>query len=48
MNKPISEPTLKELRLTNILSFGPETESIPLGPLNVLIGPNGSVSDVFA
>jgi predicted ATPase len=36
------EPILKELRLTNILSFGPETESIPLGPLNVLIGPNGS------
>ena len=33
---------MKELRLTNILSFGPETESIPFGPLNVLIGPNGS------
>jgi len=38
----MNEPILKELRLTNILSFGPETESIPLGPLNVLIGPNGS------
>lgn len=42
MDDPVSLPVLKELRLTNILSFGPETESIPLGPLNVLIGPNGS------
>lgn len=38
----MNEPILKELRLTNILSFGPDTESIPFGPLNVLIGPNGS------
>ena len=36
------EPVLKELRLRNVLSFGPDTEPIPLGPLNVLIGPNGS------
>ncbi len=32
----------KEIKLTNILSFGDEGETIPLGPLNVLIGPNGS------
>lgn len=38
----MNEPLLKELHLTNFLSFGPETEPIPLGPLNVLIGPNGS------
>lgn len=33
---------ISELKLTNLLSFGPEGETIPLGPLNVLIGPNGS------
>lgn len=33
---------LHSIRPRGILSFGPETESIPLGPLNVLIGPNGS------
>jgi len=42
MNEPVFKAILKELRLTNILSFGPETESISFGPLNVLIGPNGS------
>jgi predicted ATPase len=38
----MGKPLLKELDLKNLLSFGPETESIPLKPLNVLIGPNGS------
>jgi len=38
---------LKELHLTNLLSFGPDTEPIPLGPLNVLIGPNGSGKSNF-
>ncbi len=38
----VNEPILKEIHLRNILSFGPDTEPIPLGPLNVLIGPNGS------
>ncbi len=33
---------LREIRLTNLLSFGPETEALPLESLNVLIGPNGS------
>jgi predicted ATPase len=28
--------------LRNILSFGPDTPSLPLGNLNVLVGPNGS------
>ncbi len=32
---------LRSLQLTNILSFGPESEPISFGPLNVLIGPNG-------
>jgi predicted ATPase len=33
---------LHTLRLTNILSYGPEGVEIDLLPLNVLIGPNGS------
>jgi predicted ATPase len=38
----MNEPLLIELVLRNLLSFGPDTEPIPLMPLNVLIGPNGS------
>src|SRR4051812_15719401 len=33
---------LKEIRLANLLSYGPEGVSISLEPLNVLIGPNAS------
>lgn len=33
---------LRSLKLTNLLSFGPDSPPIELGPLNVLIGPNGS------
>lgn len=33
---------LKEIRLTNLLSFDPDTPVFPLRPLNVLIGPNGA------
>src|SRR5437870_437123 len=33
---------LRELRLRNLLSFGPESEALSLERLNVLIGPNGS------
>ena len=35
-------PCLKQIALENILSFGPDTEPIELGRLNVLVGPNGS------
>jgi predicted ATPase len=38
----MKEPLLTELNLKNLLSFGPDTEPIPLRSLNVLIGPNGS------
>ena len=38
---------IKSLRITNLLSFGPEAESLPLGRLNVLIGPNGSGKSNF-
>jgi len=43
----MKEPVLKEVRLRNILSFGPETQVIPLKSLNVLIGPNGSGKSNF-
>jgi predicted ATPase len=38
---------LHSLRLTNVLSFGPDTEPFGLRPLNVLIGPNGSGKSNF-
>jgi predicted ATPase len=40
-------PFLKSLRLDGFLSFAPESESIGLTPLNVLIGPNGSGKSNF-
>jgi len=33
---------LKSIRLTNFLSYGPDTLEIPLSNLNVIVGPNGS------
>ncbi len=33
---------LREIRMTNLLSFGPEAEALPLERLNVFIGPNGA------
>jgi len=33
---------IKELTLQGILSFGPNTPSLEMRPLNVLVGPNGS------
>jgi predicted ATPase len=33
---------IKQLRLTNLLSFGANSEPLELGNLNVVIGPNGS------
>lgn len=38
---------IKQVRISNLLSFGPTTEPILLGPLNVLIGPNGSGKSNF-
>lgn len=38
---------LRELTPCNLLSFGPDTEPIPLKALNVLIGPNGSGKSNF-
>ena len=33
---------IQSIRLQNILSYGPDTRALSLGPLNVLIGPNAS------
>jgi predicted ATPase len=38
---------IKSLRLRNFLSFGPNSEAVPLGPLNILIGRNGSGKSNF-
>ena len=33
---------LRRITLQNLLSFGPDETTLELGPLNVVIGPNGS------
>lgn len=38
---------LKSVRINNLLSFGSDTESVPLTKLNLLIGPNGSGKSNF-
>lgn len=38
---------LEELKLTNLLSFGQDSQPVSLGPLNVLIGANGSGKSNF-
>lgn len=38
---------IERLHLTNLLSYGPDSEAVELGPLNVLIGPNGSGKSNF-
>jgi predicted ATPase len=40
-------PFLREITSRNLLSFGPEAQSIALEQLNVLIGPNGSGKSNF-
>jgi len=35
-------PLIQSLHLTGLLSYGPNSEPVELGPLNVLIGPNAS------
>ena len=38
---------IERLKLTNLLSFGPDSSALDLRPLNVLIGPNGSGKSNF-
>lgn len=35
-------PFIQSIRLRNLLSYGPDSAALELGPLNVLIGPNAS------
>ncbi len=44
MPKPIQRDhrLLTQVRLDNLLSFGPGSPALPMAKLNVLIGPNGS------
>lgn len=43
----MSRQFLRTLKLTNFLSFAPDSQEIHLTPLNVLIGPNGSGKSNF-
>jgi len=43
----MSSAFLRSLKLTNFLSFGPESKDIELTPLNVVIGPNASGKSNF-
>lgn len=36
------KPLISAIRMRNFLSFGEEVRELPLGTLNVLIGPNAS------
>ena len=38
---------IKQVKISNLLSYGPTAEAVTLGPLNVLIGPNGSGKSNF-
>ena len=38
---------IESIQIQNLLSFGPDTEPLELGDLNVLIGPNGSGKSNF-
>ncbi|MEO5341165.1 MAG: AAA family ATPase [Magnetococcus sp. MYC-9] len=38
---------VKCLKIANLLSFGPDTKELPLSPLNVIIGANGSGKSNF-
>jgi len=38
---------LKSVKLTNFLSFGPDSKAVPMKDLNVIVGPNGSGKSNF-
>lgn len=44
---PVLKPLVRSIKLTNFLSFGSDSEDIPLEPLNILIGANGSGKSNF-
>jgi predicted ATPase len=42
-----ASPLIQRLKISGMLSFGPEGIDLPMEPLNVLIGPNGSGKSNF-
>ena len=42
-----AQPLIQRLKISGMLSFGPEGIDLPMEPLNVLIGPNGSGKSNF-
>lgn len=38
---------IQSIKISNLLSFGPDTDAMPLSPLNILIGANGSGKSNF-
>lgn len=42
-----AQPLIQRLKITGMLSFGPQGIDLPMEPLNVLIGPNGSGKSNF-
>jgi predicted ATPase len=49
---PLSNKAVSSIKLSNLLSFGPDNEQLSLLPLNILIGPNAvgksNLIDAFA
>lgn len=43
----VHRPFLQSLTITNLLSFGPDSTAIPLQPLNIIVGTNGSGKSNF-
>ena len=43
----MTQPFIQSIQLRNFLSFGGESEAVPLRPLNVIIGANGSGKSNF-
>ena len=42
-----AQPFIKSIQLRNFLSFGDQSEAVPLQPLNIIIGANGSGKSNF-
>ena len=42
-----TQPLIQRLKISGMLSFGPQGVDLPMEPLNVLIGPNGSGKSNF-
>ena len=47
IKQPVSRLAISSIKLSNLLSFDPETPALELRPLNILIGANGSGKSNF-